>query len=672
MAKVEIIGPKNDFFEVVSMLHEQGKLHIEDLSRKIQAGEVPLDRMELFEEQQVDQERMEELLIRVRSIVKALHRDDLPANPAKRRTEYDRLFQMDTAQLQDEVSHVVEEVEDRTAALAAERTNLESEAALLVRYEPILQKIQPLAKQIVTTGAYESVALLVERRYKQGLELLKEELDKITRKQCEIVSTDVDDDTTAVIVVFSKTYSDPVHKFLAMENVNQIRMPSSFEDMPFDVAYETLKERQKHLPAELERVTIELEEMSKAWLLRLITVRDVLIDKIEEMSAIPKFGRTEYAFVINGWLPVADVDELRKSLISKWGDDIIVTQTEIQDSEYSDTPVAVKNPKVIAPFSKLMNVRGVPKYGTVDPTFMLFIFFPIIYGMIVGDAGYGAVMLAVVIWLRRKFKENEMVQVATSILGPATTMVIVFGLAYGEVFGDVPYRFDWVYSVTGSSLPWLADGTYAWFGFLPVFHRVKEIMPFLIIAIAAGVLHVSIGLVVGVINAVKTKSRKHLQEKGGILVLLVALLAIVALFTQGAADMLGETGQAYAQGGVALIAAAGFIFALKGGGIMGAVETLETFIHIASYIRIMAVGLAGALFADAINAIMVILSPEGGISIVAILMGVVLHSLHVLMAAFSPMIHALRLNLLEFFGKFYETGSQPYSPFTKTGGEESA
>ena len=672
MAKVEIIGPKNDFFEVVSMLHEQGKLHIEDLSRKIQAGEVPLDRMELFEEQQVDQERMEELLIRVRSIVKALHRDDLPANPAKRRTEYDRLFQMDTAQLQDEVSHVVEEVEDRTAALAAERTNLESEAALLVRYEPILQKIQPLAKQIVTTGAYESVALLVERRYKQGLELLKEELDKITRKQCEIVSTDVDDDTTAVIVVFSKTYSDPVHKFLAMENVNQIRMPSSFEDMPFDVAYETLKERQKHLPAELERVTIELEEMSKAWLLRLITVRDVLIDKIEEMSAIPKFGRTEYAFVINGWLPVADVDELRKSLISKWGDDIIVTQTEIQDSEYSDTPVAVKNPKVIAPFSKLMNVRGVPKYGTVDPTFMLFIFFPIIYGMIVGDAGYGAVMLAVVIWLRRKFKENEMVQVATSILGPATTMVIVFGLAYGEVFGDVPYRFDWVYSVTGSSLPWLADGTYAWFGFLPVFHRVKEIMPFLIIAIAAGVLHVSIGLVVGVINAVKTKSRKHLQEKGGILVLLVALLAIVGLLTQGAADILGETGQAYAQGGVALIAAAGFIFALKGGGIMGAVETLETFIHIASYIRIMAVGLAGALFADAINAIMVILSPEGGISIVAILMGVVLHSLHVLMAAFSPMIHALRLNLLEFFGKFYETGSQPYSPFTKTGGEESA
>jgi V/A-type H+/Na+-transporting ATPase subunit I len=101
---------------------------------------------------------------------------------------------------------------------------------------------------------------------------------------------------------------------------------------------------------------------------------------------------------------------------------------------------------------------------------------------------------------------------------------------------------------------------------------------------------------------------------------------------------------------------------------MGVVETMESFAHIASYIRIMAVGLAGALFADAINQIMTIM----GNPIIGIALGIVLHSLHIIMASFSPLIHALRLNLLEFFGKFYETGNQPYSPFTKTGGEESA
>jgi vacuolar-type H+-ATPase subunit I/STV1 len=51
-------------------------------------------------------------------------------------------------------------------------------------------------------------------------------------------------------------------------------------------------------------------------------------------------------------------------------------------------------------------------------------------------SGYGTIMLAVVIWLRLKFKENELIQVATAIIGPAATMVIAFGMAYGELFGD--------------------------------------------------------------------------------------------------------------------------------------------------------------------------------------------------------------------------------------------
>ncbi len=59
------------------------------------------------------------------------------------------------------------------------------------------------------------------------------------------------------------------------------------------------------------------------------------------------------------------------------------------------------------------------------------------------------------------------------------------------------------------------------------------------------------------------------------------------------------------------------------------------------------------------------------IPILAIIVAVLLHGLNIIIAAFSPTIHALRLNFLEFFGKFYETGNQEYSPFTKTGGEES-
>ena len=65
MAKVEMIGPKNRFYDVVSLLHEIGTLHIEDLSKKISTGEVPLDQMEVVENQLAEKERMEDLLLRL-------------------------------------------------------------------------------------------------------------------------------------------------------------------------------------------------------------------------------------------------------------------------------------------------------------------------------------------------------------------------------------------------------------------------------------------------------------------------------------------------------------------------------------------------------------------------------------------------------------------------------
>ncbi|MCL4554921.1 MAG: hypothetical protein M1565_07325 [Actinobacteria bacterium] len=668
MTKVEIIGPKNLFQEVISMLHEDGSLHIEDLSAKIQSGDVPLESMEIVKDQRVDQDQMDELLIRVRAILGVLHKEKAPMDQEARLREYDRLYCLNTAQLAQEIADVVGEVEERTATLAADQAAIESEIAQLARYEPILEKIQPLAKQIVTTGAYESVALLIESRYKGALEQLKDELDKITNKQCEIVSTDVDQDTTAAIVVFSRTFSEPVHKFLAVENVNQIRLPSEFQDVPFDVAYEELRAKRKELPAELQKIIDELAEMSIEWELRLLAIRDVLIDKIDEVGVIPKFGCTEYTFVISGWVPVADFEELRRTIVSRWGLEVIVSTTEIKEDMYEETPVSLKNPDRVAPYSTLMNVRGVPKYGTVDPTWLLFIFFPLFYGMIVGDFGYGSIILAVVIWLRFKFREIELVQVATAILGPAATMSIAFGLAYGEGFGNVPKLLGWLtydaqlYAETGQKI-------FYWFGMVPVFYRPEHIVAYMWMAVLAGVVHILLGFTLGVINAVKTKHKKHLYEKGGLLVTFLGVLVIVLISQLTIiSDTVGETGQMWLQVAIGLISLGGAYYAVRGGGLMGAVEVLLAVSHMASYIRIMAVGLGGAMFANAVNELMMAM----GHPVAAIILGVILHSLKIVIAAFVPLIHALRLNLLEFFGTFYETGKQPYSPFTKVGGGKSA
>lgn len=655
MAKIEIIGPKNLFFELVSMIHDQGRLHIEDLSKKISNGDVPLDRMEVVEDQLRERDRMEEQLVRVRSILKALDQGGEPPSGLVRE-QYSRLCELESNQLSDQIDSVIEEVEERTATLAGTHTDLEAELARLARYEPILQKIQPLARQIVTTGAYESVALLFERRYKAALEALKEELDRLTHQQYEIVSTDVDEDTTAAIIVFDRRYSDAVHKFLAVENINQIRLPNEFEGMPFDTAYDEIKQRRAGMPENLEKIRAELNEMSIKWRAKLQAIRDVLIDKTQEIDAIPKFGRTEYAFVITGWMPVADVSAFRRSVAERWGDDIIVGQTEIKEEEFANTPVALKNNPRIAPFEALMSAYGTPRYGTMDPTWMLFVFYPLFFGMIVGDFGYGFIMLGIVLWLRFKFKNNNVVQMATTILGPAATSVIAFGFLYGEFFGDLMSHY----------LYWITDINVL--GVMLPFHRVQLTVPFMLLAVAVGVIHVVFGLVLGVINAVRTKNRHHLYEKAGILAVLLGVAVAVLFSLPVATNTLGDWSLA-GQAAFAIVAFAGFILALKGGKVMGAIELLESVSHMASYIRIMAVGLAGAIFADAINGIVAGMSD---MILLGVVVGVVLHALNFVIVCFSPTIHALRLNFLEFFGKFYEIGEQQYSPFVKTGGEKNA
>jgi V/A-type H+-transporting ATPase subunit I len=659
----------------VSALHEQGKIHIEDLSKRIQSGEVALDRMEIQGEDVKTYDQLDELLIRVRAILKTLKEPESGVDSKVRTIEYERLWSLKPDELAVEIGSTIGDVEEKTGDLASLHTSAESELALLARYEPILSKIQPLAKQLVVTGAFDTVALLVERRYKAGLEHLQVELDKITNSQCEILSTDIDETTTAAIVVYSRQYAEPVHKFLAMENVNQIRLPQDFQDMPLDVAYQTIRQRRAELPAELDNIRAELADMSAKWYVKLTTARDVLVDRIDEIVAIPQFGRTEYAFMIDGWVPVADLVDVQSDLKAKFGDEIVVSQLEITEKDFANAPVSLQNAGWVQPFEELMGMMGKPQYGTYDPTWMLAIFYPLFFGMIVGDIGYGLVMLGTVIWLRMKYKENRNVQLATAILGPAATSVLVFGVIYGEFFGNLlgPKFANVIQPI------WTLSGSYGVGYPVPAgahvilpFERTQQemLMTFLIIALVIGFVQVILGLALGIYNGIKTKHWSHVYEKGGMVAFILGFAALVLMIVFGAllTANVGKTGAYVLQAIAALVLFLGFGFAIKGGGIVGAIESVGALSNIASYLRIMAVGLAGAIFAEAVNEI----AASMGNPILGLIIAIPLQILNFVICAFSPNIHAVRLNFLEFFGKFYESGSKDYKPFQKTGGEKSA
>lgn len=674
MAKVEIIGPKSLFFSVVERIHAEGKLHVEDLSRRIHDVEIPVDRMETGGEEAELAGEYDERLLRIRGILSTLHAPDGMSAHVKSDSEYRKLWAVPP----DELAHVIDvmlvEVEHRVAELAAKKSAAESESVVLARYEPILGKIQPLASQLVSTGGFDSVALLIDKRYRAGLEQLKVELERITQSQCEIVTADADENTTAAIVVFARRHADAVHKFLAVENVNQVRLPQDFQDVPLDEAFGMIKERRLSLPAEIAEIDEEIAGLSGAWYLKLSAARDVLLDRIEEINVIPNFGQTDFAFVIDGWIPASEFEEFDREMRDAFGAEIIVTKTAVSEGEFEDAPVALSNPKWAKPFESLLGFMGMPQYGTLDPTWMLAIFYPLFFGMIVGDMGYGLIMLGTVIWMRMRFKDSDGIKIATAVLGPAATSAVLFGFIYGEFFGNLfgPKFMDLIKPLywasgklvmTGS----LHDSPAGGGTMILPFERTSEemMMTLLFVSLGVGLFQVLLGLGIGVYNGIRTGHRKHVYEKGGIFAFVIGFLVLITGVV-ASSTLLDPNAKLWVQavGGVVLVA--GVFFAVKGGSILGVVESIGSLANIASYLRIMAVGLAGAIFAEAVNGI----AADAGSPVLGVLIAAPLQALNfVIAAAFSPNIHAVRLNFLEFFGKFYEPSERQYKPFQKTGGE---
>jgi V/A-type H+-transporting ATPase subunit I len=197
------------------------------------------------------------------------------------------------------------------------------------------------------------------------------------------------------------------------------------------------------------------------------------------------------------------------------------------------------------------------------------------------------------------------------------------------------------------------------------FNRIEAVPVVMVLAILTGFIQVALGLALGIANAVRTKSRSHLFERVGLLTVLFAAPIMIVAVSGVLEQRYGPI--AMAVGSLAL--GVGAFFAVKGGKAVGAVEMIGQFGNVFSYLRIMAVGLAGAIFAEAANEITAGLIPMTG-WVFAIVVGIVLHSLNIAISAFSPNIHALRLNFLEFFGKFYESGTRRYEPFHRARGEE--
>jgi V/A-type H+-transporting ATPase subunit I len=375
------------------------------------------------------------------------------------------------------------------------------------------------------------------------------------------------------------------------------------------------------------------------------------------------------------------------------GGDDIAAERGVHGTTESEPPVIQQNPGPVRPFESLVQVINRPKYSEIDPTAIVFLTFPAFFGFMIGDVGYGTLYVAIGYWLWSSY-EGDMMRSLGGVAMISGGFTVLFGILYGEIFG---------FHIVGDIL----------WGGQPPMHKgiqpaeIEYARLWLVVSLLVGLLHLTVGYVMDFYENLSHGVGDAVLESGSWVIMMLGMWLWIFADAppSGAAPeiLVGEEsvlaeffGFAGFSMGVGFVGLAVFVvgFALLVyGEPIESVEFLNVLVNVLSYTRLAAVLLAKAGMAFVVNLLVFgayqengefhfifpgeahgevmfagLLSGSGPVELIVgglggLLILVLGHLLVLLLGITSAGLQAVRLEYVEFFGKFFEGGGEPYTPF---------
>ena len=377
-----------------------------------------------------------------------------------------------------------------------------------------------------------------------------------------------------------------------------------------------------------------------------------LADKIAFEEAKELVGEQGELAYVSGWIPEPARGTFAAAVHENgWG----ALLREPADGE--TPPTLIDPPKLFRPVTALFSGLGIaPAYTESDVSVPFFCYFTIFFAMLVGDGGYGALILALTIfgWFKTRNQRTLVAKSWLTLLTVFSSATVLWGLLSNTWFGaGIPWCADW------PTVKWLADPSY------------KNMM---LLCFTIGVSHLMIARIWTGITIIN--DRRCLAQFGWAGVVLFMYLvtnSIVGIFS-------GIPTWAFWMFGVSLVLVFGFTLKgdeLKTRGVelgMLPLNIMSALGDVISYVRLFAVGLASVKVAENFNDMalsifnctdMIWLKPVTAIGMILVLL--IGHGLNFAMAGLSILVHAVRLNTLEFSNhKGVTWAGYAFSPFRKT------
>jgi V/A-type H+-transporting ATPase subunit I len=523
-------------------------------------------------------------------------------------------------------------------ALAEQRQGLEEERALILKFRPFFSTFRKIGQSGLDLDGIRIFYLVLRDDDEQQLQRMRAALRQALGDGFELLSQPSEGDESALLLAVPTANADEAEQLLSEAGVQALSLPDQFEQESVGATIQRMQERLDGLPEALAEVEQERARIGRERGRDLGRIQASVRDHLARIEAMERAVVTPRAFVLEGWIPSAARPDLERRLEKSFGDRIELETVSSEEWAGDTVPVVLKNPRLFRPFEAITKMMPLPKYGTVDPTPYVAVFFPMFFGVVLGDIGYGVMLGIISLILRLRSRANTTLRAVSEIGLACALFTVIFGFLYGELFGDLGHRI----------------------GLHPIiFNREEAFFPFLALAITLGLVHIVIGLLLGAVKSFRGNKRRAIGK--GMAALMVVLIALALTAASGMLPSRFFTPLVIA----ALVALPILIVAE---GVLAPIELVSTLGNILSYARIMAVGTASVMMAVVANR----MAGAFGAVAVGILFALVFHLINFVLGVFSPTIHMLRLHYVEFFGKFYSPGGAKYRPFRHWSPRESA
>ena len=695
MSRVLVTGSLEKLEPAIEALHGERSLHITDYTEQYEGFRIgaPLERAE----------RDSEKLLKLRSASKALGIVEGATDGARLRS----------AQAREKLDGLIKRLEKEVGAPEKRRQELESSLRELEKRSGAVGPFVRVPLSFEDLRPYESLAVFTgtARRGFEG------ELGRLAKRHLLVWP-----DPEGILALFVEKEKEPeVARLLARHGFAEVRAPPE-SGRPAEVLAGIEREMVER-KRELEALGSQLRVVQKELQDEILACSEELAIDIEKSESPLRFATTGSAFVIEGWIPADRLDATENALLKATGNRILLERLEEaewkstgaltgkaapaarpdgearkvpqgkrgaedgggpkdadegEDDPYASVPIALDNAGPVKPFETLTEMFALPSYKELDPTTLLAFIFPFFFGLMVGDVGYGVLLVMTGVLFRWKLKRYDGFPQMGAYIIAAGLVASVLGLfIFGEAFG-VPFHaaeghgaageVSW-YTLTGIDVPLRAS-----------VHKLESsgLGTLMVFSILAGIFHLCLGNLLGMANAWR-HSKRHAAGKFGWLLVVVGFGLLV--LKVGDRNVLGAwvwSGLPAAFGlsldtGVGILLpysslaflGAGVVLAVAGEGGAAILEVLGALSNLLSYTRLAAIGVAKAAMAFAFNGMLLPLVTGGDVGWVIFgwLLLVVAHFLVFVLGAVSAGIQALRLNLVEFFMKFYKGGGIKFNPF---------